>query len=111
MKQKLMQLSENDLHLLQKKSLEIAKYVVEFCKKRNIRVYFFAGSLLGAVRHHGFIPWDDDIDMIFPAPDFDKFIIALDRVLTKTGIHYVYKRKIITIILYLVLFVIIIQLL
>ena len=93
MKQKLMQLSENDLHLLQKKSLEIAKYVVEFCKKRNIRVYFFAGSLLGAVRHHGFIPWDDDIDMIFPAPDFDKFIIAWEKEADKDRYSLCLQKK------------------
>ena len=71
---KLITLKEDDLHQLQKKSLEMAKYIIQFCKEHNIRVYFFAGSLLGAVRHHGFIPWDDDIDMILPAPDFKRFV-------------------------------------
>ena len=75
----MIELSENDLKKLQKKSLEMATYVINFCKERNIRVYLFAGSLLGAVRHHGFIPWDDDIDLNFPAPDFEKFIKAWEK--------------------------------
>ena len=75
----LITLTDEDLKQLQKKSLEIAKYVVSFCKERNIRVFFFAGSLLGAVRHNGFIPWDDDIDMIFPAPDFERFVEAWEK--------------------------------
>lgn len=79
MDRKIIKLSEDDLKLLQRKSLEMAKYVISFCKERNIRVYFFAGSLLGAVRHEGFIPWDDDIDMIFPAPDFERFVDAWDQ--------------------------------
>lgn len=74
MKRKLITLSDEDLKQLQRKSLEMAKYVTDFCRKRDIRVYFFAGSLLGAVRHNGFIPWDDDIDLIFPAPDFNRFV-------------------------------------
>lgn len=79
MKRELIKLSDDDLKQLQNKSLEMAKYVVSFCKERNIRVYFFAGSLLGAVRHNGFIPWDDDIDMNFPAPDFKRFIDAWEK--------------------------------
>lgn len=75
----LIHLSDDDLKQLQKKSLNIAKYVIEFCKARNIRIYFFAGSILGAVRHKGFIPWDDDIDLILPAPDFERFIAAWEE--------------------------------
>jgi len=74
MKKELITLTETELKKLQNKSLEMAKYVTVFCRERNIRIYFFAGSLLGAVRHNGFIPWDDDIDLILPAPDFDRFV-------------------------------------
>ena len=49
MKRELITLTDDDLKQLQQKSLEMAKYVVSFCKKRDIRIYFFAGSLLGAV--------------------------------------------------------------
>ena len=79
MNRNLIKLTEQDLLQLQQKSLMMAKYVVSFCKDHNIQVYFFAGSLLGAVRHNGFIPWDDDIDMIFPAPDFEKFVSAWEK--------------------------------
>ena len=79
MKRELITLSTDDVNQLQQKSLEMAKYVIAFCKERNIRVFFFAGSLLGAIRHGGFIPWDDDIDMVFPAPDFDRFVAAWEK--------------------------------
>ncbi len=79
MNRELITLTEEDLKKLQEKSLEMAKYVIAFCKERNIRVFFFAGSLLGAVRHNGFIPWDDDIDLNFPAPDFERFVEAWEK--------------------------------
>ena len=70
----LITLTPEELKALQFKSLEIAEYLVDFCDKHELRVFLYAGSLLGAIRHNGFIPWDDDIDMVMPAPDYNKLL-------------------------------------
>ena len=75
----LIQLTDNELKKLQRKNLEIANYFVQFCKEHDLRVYVFAGASLGAIRHKGFIPWDDDIDLCMPAPDYKKLLEIWER--------------------------------
>ena len=64
------------LSLAEIKELELQMLSVfsEFCETHNLTYYLCGGTLLGAVRHKGFIPWDDDIDVCMPRADYDKFI-------------------------------------
>jgi len=63
-----------ELEEFKKINLEILKCVHEFCLSHNIHYSLAYGSMLGAIRHHGFIPWDDDIDICMPRPDYERFI-------------------------------------
>ena len=54
--------------------IEILDEIHSFCSSNGLRYSLAYGTLLGAVRHHGYIPWDDDIDIIMPRPDYELFI-------------------------------------
>ena len=59
---------------IQQVSLKIMKDIHDFCVKNNISYSLYGGSAIGAIRHKGFIPWDDDLDIAMPRPDYDRFI-------------------------------------
>lgn len=56
--------------------ISIADSIHDFCEKNNIVYYICGGTLLGAIRHQGFIPWDDDIDIIMPRKDYERFMLT-----------------------------------
>lgn len=62
------------LRELQLAEKEILQFIINVCRELDISFFLTHGSLLGAVRHNGFIPWDDDIDIIMPRPDYDFFV-------------------------------------
>ena len=63
-----------DIKLLQSNILKILLAVDKVCQEHHLRYYAWAGTMLGAVRHKGFIPWDDDMDICMPRPDYDCFM-------------------------------------
>ena len=58
----------------QKYLLKLFREVDEICREHNLRYVLAGGSLIGALRHEGFVPWDDDVDLYMPRPDWEKFI-------------------------------------
>ncbi|MBQ8907578.1 MAG: LicD family protein [Clostridia bacterium] len=64
---------------LQAKILDILKWTDALCRAHQIRYYLMGGSMLGAVRHKGFIPWDDDIDIAVPREDYERLYEILSR--------------------------------
>lgn len=65
---------DSNLRKLQLVQLEILEIIDRVCREHNISYSLYAGTLLGAVRHHGFIPWDDDLDICMERSEYDRFL-------------------------------------
>ena len=76
------------LRTVQLACLEILKKYREVCEKHGLRYYLAYGTLLGAVRHGGYIPWDDDIDVWMPRKDFERFLKICESELSPYVINY-----------------------
>ena len=66
-------------------NLDILSEVADFCEKNGLRYYLYYGTLIGAIRHNGYIPWDDDVRIIMPRPDYERFL----KIFNEWGSKYV----------------------
>lgn len=94
-----MKISEQDLKKLKEVELSILIDFDQLCKEHNIKYFLAYGTLIGAVRHHGFIPWDDDVDVVMLREEYDKFLSVASKYLDqkkyflqnyKTDAHFYY---------------------
>lgn len=67
-----MKLTPGQIRKMQLKSLEMFHYFKGFCEEHGLLVYLCGGCCIGALRHKGFIPWDDDVDVMMPRDDYEK---------------------------------------
>ena len=70
---------------LQQKERDLLKIFIDFCDENKLTYFLVGGTLLGAIRHKGFIPWDDDIDVAMPREDYDKFVSLASKRFTKNN--------------------------
>ena len=68
-----------NIRRVQLTQLRILQDFMRFCEEHNLRYFIAGGALIGVMRHKGFIPWDDDIDVSMPRPDYDKFISLKEK--------------------------------
>lgn len=84
----MIQLSEQMLRRLQLTQLEMLAEVDRICQKCGIRYNIIAGTLLGAVRHGGYIPWDDDADVALLRPEYERFRRACETELDRSRFYF-----------------------
>ena len=65
---------DHELKSLRAFQMEMLAATIEICERHDISYCAIAGTVLGAVRHGGYIPWDDDLDIVMPREDYDRFI-------------------------------------
>lgn len=74
-----------DIKKIQQLNLEMMKEFDCFCRKNNIKYYLAGGTLLGAIRHKGFIPWDDDVDIMMLRKDYDKLLALRTQIIRENS--------------------------
>ncbi|MCM1177557.1 MAG: LicD family protein [Clostridium sp.] len=82
-------MTEKETRIFKEKLVLILKEYDTFCRKHGLRYSIAYGTMIGAIRHKGIIPWDDDIDIYMPRPDYERFIAMTD----KEGISSGYKVR------------------
>lgn len=76
-------ISKQTLEVYKQKIINIAKVYDLFCNEYNLTYFGIGGTAIGALRHGGIIPWDDDIDVIMPRPDYERFLELAPKYLSK----------------------------
>jgi len=76
-------MSDNNVKKVQEKILETMKFIDSICRDHNIEYFIMGGTALGAVRHGGFIPWDDDLDIFMTPDNYDKFRSVFNEMKSK----------------------------
>ncbi len=71
--------NELQMHDIQQESLKILDVISKLCDQLGLRYYLAYGTLIGAIRHQGFIPWDDDIDIMMPRQDYHRLLSYLEE--------------------------------
>lgn len=89
----ILQLSEKELKNLQKKNIEILEKFLSFCKEHSLRVFACGGGCIGAVRHKGFIPWDDDIDLFMFREDYEWLKKNFNRLYDSDDLYFEVTTK------------------
>lgn len=76
-------LNEQDLQIIKNAELRIVNEINQICLRNNIKYSMIGGTLIGAVRHHGFIPWDDDIDLMMERSEYERFLSISEKELSE----------------------------
>ena len=79
MKDTFIPMDDEQFQLVQKIGLEMYLTISDICKRHDLNVMLGFGSALGAARHKGFVPWDDDVDVLMPRKDYDQFISICNK--------------------------------